>query len=97
MLESHKKGFAVMSKDLSGISFESDILDVCKIYCKNSDVIAERIPHVCGISIDIYWFEISYWYKPIYFPKYGQKNIFWLHFELSKNYFHKTGKIVFKS
>ena len=41
MLESHKKGYAVMSPDLTAIAFEDESLENCKRYCFNGDVIVE--------------------------------------------------------
>ena len=93
MLDSNRKGYAVMNKDLSAYSFEDESLENCKRYCYNDSVIAERIPYICGISIKFMWFE--YW-KPFYF-KYGMNNILWFHWSIRKEYLHKTGKIVYKN
>jgi len=91
MLDSYRKGYGVLSEDLTGISFESESLEECKKYCREGYVIAERIPYVSGFIIRIYW---GRWYKPISF-RWETKNIFWLHWSISKMYFHKTGKILF--
>lgn len=55
MLDSHRKGYAVMSEDLKGISFEDESLECCKKYCRKGNVIAERIPHVSGFQIRVFW------------------------------------------
>jgi len=89
-----KKGYAVMSSDLTGISIDSEYLDDIKQYCHHGDVIAERIPSVCGISITIKF--LKFW-KPFYFRAYALKNILWFHWIICKEYRHKTGKIVYRS
>lgn len=95
MLRNNEKGYAVMNKQLDAFSFEGD-LETCKKYCRNGDVIAERIPYKFGISIKITWHK--YWAKPIRFKKCdGRANIFYLHFNWYDEYTHKTGKIVYKS
>ena len=91
MLDSYRKGYGVLSEDLTGISFESESLEDCKRYCSKGYVITERIPYLTGIIIRIIWTK---WYKPISFRT-DEKNILWLHWSFGKIYFHKTGKIVF--
>jgi len=93
MLDSHRKGFAVMNKDLTAYSFEDESLECCKKYCRNNDVIAEQIPYKIGYSIRIVCHK--FW-KPFYF-KYDLKNILWLHWNIRKEFSHKTGKIVYRS
>lgn len=95
MLRDNEKGYAVMNKQLDAFSFEGD-LERYKKYCKNGDVIVERIPYKFGMSIRITWRKYSS--KPIQFKKrYGQANIFYLHFNWHDEYTHKTGKIVYES
>lgn len=90
-LNSRDKGYAVMSKNLKGISIDGYSINELKRYCREGSVIVERIPKVYGFSILISWHEF---YKPFDF-KYSTKNIFKLHFQLTKEYTHKTGKIVY--
>jgi len=90
MLNSRDFGYAVMSKDLSGIGFESEDIETCRRYCSNDDVIAERIPKVHGFSIRIMFHGF---HKPFNF-KYRYYNILWLHWSINKEYLHKTGKII---
>jgi hypothetical protein len=91
MLDSYRKGFAVMSEDLQGISFEDESLESCKRYCRKGYVIAERIPYTSGFQIRLYWAK---WWKPIKMLGYYPRNLLWLHWSVSKIKFHKTGKIV---
>lgn len=92
MLDSNRKGYAVMNKELTAYSLEDESLEVCKRYCRNDSVIAERIPYKIGYSIRVVWHK--FW-KPLYF-KYDQKNILWLHWNVRKEFSHKTGKIVYR-
>lgn len=91
MLDSNRKGYAVMSEDLKGYSFEDESLETCKRYCRKGYVIVEQIPYKCGFSISIIWRK---WYKP-FDLHYNEKNIFWLHWRISYNYLHRTGKTVY--
>jgi hypothetical protein len=92
MLNSNRKGYAVMTEDLQAYSLEDESLGVCKKYCYEGYVVCERIPVKVGFSIRIYW--CKFW-KPIYF-KYAPHNLLWLHFQIEPIYLHKTGKIIFK-
>jgi hypothetical protein len=69
MFRDNERGYAVMTKDLHAFSLEDSSLEVCKRYCRNDYVIAERIPCKIGYSIRIVWHK--FW-KPFYF-KYDQK------------------------
>lgn len=91
MLDSNRKGYAVMNEQLTGISFDSEELETCKRYCRNGYVIVERIPCVVGFSITFKWYR--FW-KCFQF-KYNPKNILWLHWSVQKEYAHKNGKIVY--
>lgn len=93
MLDSYRKGFAVMNKDLNAYSFEDESLETCKRYCNPGYVVVEQIPYVMGFSVRIVWHK--YW-KPFFF-KYDEKNILWLHWSIRKEYSHKTGKIVYRN
>lgn len=91
MLRSRDFGYAVMNKKLTAIGGEFDDIETCKRYCVSGDVIAERIPYVRGFSIKVMWYEF---HRPFNF-KYGHYNILWLHWNVSKKYLHKTGKVVY--
>lgn len=93
MLDSRNFGYAVMNRELTAYSLEDTNLETCKRYCRNGDVIAEKIPYVCGLSIRFMWHKFN---KPFYF-KYSYKNFLWLHWSANKEYLHKTGKVVFAS
>lgn len=93
-LSTRHRGYAVMTRDLTGISLDGYDIERLKRYCRNGYVIAERIPKVCGISLSIYWFK--HYYKPFYL-KSSMKNILWFHWSVQKEYSHKTGKIVYDS
>ena len=82
-----------MNKELTAYSIEDTEFEICKRYCRNGNVIARRISYVVGFSISIMWHE---WYKPIEFKGYI-KNIFKLHWYISKEYLHRTGEIVYQS
>lgn len=83
-----------MNKQLTGISLDGYSIEELKRYCRSDDVIAERIPKVCGISINIYWYRD--YYKAVRFRG-SLKNIFWLHWSVVKNFCHKTGNVVYRA
>ena len=89
-LQSNEFGYAVMTKDLKAYSFSHREVKVCKEYCRGDHVIVEQIPRVFGFSIRVYWARC---HERISF-KYNTKNIFRLHWSVSKEYTHKNGKIV---
>lgn len=93
MLDSNNFGYAIMGKDLNSYSFEDESLEVCKRYCRGTDVIVEQIPYVTGFTITIEWLKF---YKPFRF-KYYPKNILWVHWVYRRAYSHKNGKIVFNN
>lgn len=93
-LSPRARGFAVMNKELTGISLDGYFVEDLKRYCRGDDVIVERIPKVCGLSFRFYWFRK--FYKPFYF-KTNMKNILWFHWSVQKEYCHKTGKIVYRT
>ncbi len=90
MLKEHEFGYAVMSEDLSGISLEDKDIEICKRYCRRTDVIVERIPTIKGFVFEILW--LNNFYKPI-----SRRNILWLHWYFSNRYFHRSGKLVYKN
>ena len=91
MLEEHRKGYAVMNPELTALSIEGDSIKHLSDYCYNGDVIAERIPVLCGFIIGISLYEF---YKLVNL-KGNIKSILWLHWNIRKKYRHKTGKVVF--
>ncbi len=93
MLNSRSFGYAVMSRELDAYAFKDEKIENCKRYCYNGYVIAEQIPYVCGFSIRIVWHS----FHKLFCFKYRYYNILWLHWSVSKEYLHKTGKIVYDS
>lgn len=91
MLEARERGYAVMSQDLKGISFESTSLDDCKRYCFNGDVIVEAIPERCGFSLRVRFHKTFPWFE---FRKYSLKIIFKCQFIFGWEYTHKYEKKV---
>lgn len=94
MLNNRDYGYAVMNKELTAYSFEDISLESCKRYCRNGDVIVEKIPYVAGFSVRVMWYKH---YKPFEFKKRYGCNILWLHINWNNEYLHKNGEIVFKS
>ncbi len=90
-LKTRDRGYAVMNKELTGISLSGYSIEELKPYCRKDSVIAERIPKVCGFSIKVLFFK---YHKPFHF-RYNMKNILWLHWIVSTEYCHKTGEIVY--
>jgi hypothetical protein len=96
MLNPQDFGYAVMSKDLQGIGFDGNSLENCKRYCRNDDVIVERIPVVNGFSFKIAFYP---WFEK--FSKHKLKgfiSIWFLcfNFVVKFEYRHKIGKIVYR-
>ena len=83
-----------MNKELTGISLDGDTIGELKDYCYGSDVIAERIPKICGFSIHVYWHKD---YMRFFNFKYDLKNIGRLHFRFEKQYMHVTGRVVYEN
>ena len=95
MLEGNRKGYAVMNKELTAYSFESEDLNCCKRYCHKGYVVVEKIPYVYGINIRIRFYKPWKW---IHYDKYcSQFNVGWLHVQWYKEYDHKNGKVVFRN
>ena len=93
MLNSRCRGYAVMTRELDAYSFEDESLESCKRYCRKDCVIVEMIPTPCG-------FNLRAWYSPANlgfgYDKYaGMLRLWHLHFQVTKEYRHKIGKIVF--
>jgi hypothetical protein len=92
MIQDNRKGYAVMNKELTAYKIDGCNIESLKEYCRNDDVIAERIPKHVGFKIRIIFIK---WCKPIEFSKYLMSNILWFHWYVSKEYIHKTGKVVY--
>lgn len=95
MLNNNQYGYAVMNKELDAYSFEDHNLENCKRYCRNGDVIVERIPYVSGFSIKLMWYksDIIFSFK----KRYGYMDIWRLHIYWNSEHLHRTGKIMYKS
>lgn len=92
MLDSRKRGYAVMSKNLKCFYFDDESIECCKEYTQRGIVIAERIPHIYGFQISVFWAK---WHKPVSVFEYNTKNLFWLHWQVNKMYRHRTGCVVY--
>lgn len=94
MLHNRDFGYAVMNKKLTRMCSYMDVdIETCKRYCRNGDIIVEKIPYVCGFSITFRWEKF---YKPLCYMN-SVCNILWLHLQIVKEYNHKIGKIVYTS
>lgn len=71
-LHERERGYAVMSPDLSGYSIESPHKELCIEYCRNDDVVVERIPSHAGFQIVFYWNPLSIRVSKKYFHKCGK-------------------------
>lgn len=96
MLNSRDFGYAVMSADLKGISFDDPILDTCKKYCFNDSVIAERIPIVNGFSISFSFFPQKQKFGVHKTTGFLSVWVLWFNLGITKNYRYKTGRIVYR-
>ncbi|MDD4225987.1 MAG: hypothetical protein PHU98_06325 [Mariniphaga sp.] len=92
MITGKTKGYAVMSEDLNGYSISNINIDVCKQYCRGTDVVVEWLPVVYGFTITLTW---NKFYKLKQFPYI--RNIPHLHLSISKEYRHISGKIVYRN
>lgn len=94
MLDSYMRGYAVMNKELTAYSLQSEDLETCKRYCHKGNVVVEQIPYVNGIQIRIRFFKPYKWLE--YQKSCSQFNIGWLHIQWLKEYTHKCGKVVYR-
>ncbi len=90
-IDKSRKCYAVMTKDLTAISFESTRFEECIKYCFKQYVIAERNPVLCGFSFNI---QFRPFHKRLCLSG-CEKNIFRLHWSITKIFRHKTGMVVF--
>jgi hypothetical protein len=95
MLLGHQHGYSVRSRDLNGISFESESLSDCYRFCHNGDVIVELNPVKCGFSLIV---RYSDWNAGLSYDKYAHCLRLWkLHIQVIPEFKHKVGKIVYDS
>lgn len=79
----NQTGYAVMSPDLSGISFEHEDFDRCKQNCFNGDVIVKTWPKKCGFNLRVRFHPEESWFK---WDRYGNHVLFKLRFNISPEY-----------
>ena len=91
MLDSRLKGYAVMSPDLKGISFDNESFETCKRYCFNGDVIVEAIPYKCGIMVRLRFHRHNPWFRFNRYEKVFLKTRILFDYEYS----HKYGKVLY--
>lgn len=84
-------GFAIVSKDRSGISFENKSLSECKRYCYGDNIVVITYPKLSGFTINIMFWKPR---KLLSFKDWGMKNILWLHFRFNLEYIRILGKKV---
>lgn len=96
MLSNDRRGFAVMTEDLTAYSFESENYSDCLRYCTHGDVIVEMIPKKCGFKLRFQW-TINYgqWLK---YDKYSNRiDIGRLHIWWGAEWWHVKGNVVYKN
>lgn len=86
-------GYAVMSEDFQGISFQDFSLETCKRFCRPGYVIVKTMRGIMGFEVRVCWFD---YYKPFEWRR-GHGNIFYLHLNFNK-VFHDiyTRDVVWK-
>lgn len=93
MLPNYQEGYSVQTRDLSGISFESQSLDDCKKYCREDTVIVKLTPVKCGFNLRI-WYSKSN--RGIKYDRYCKCLSLWkLNFQIIPEWSHKVGKVVY--
>ena len=90
MLDSRRKGYAVMNAELTGIGFVDESFDNCKRYCFNGDVIVDAIPKKCGFSFRVRYHKGCKWFE---WSKYD-KVLFRCRFYFDWEWYHEYGKDV---
>lgn len=94
MLESYQHGYAVMSEDRTGISFDDRSLETCKRYCREGDIIVKATPKVCGFSVRVW---LGGYDKPLSYSRFGRyANVFRLNVSWKKEFRHKYGEEVWR-
>lgn len=94
MLDSNQPGYAVMSEDRTGISFEDRSLETCKKYCREEDIIVKVTPKVCGFSVRVWLGRYDKLLSYSRFWKYA--NVFRLNVSWRKEFQHKYGEEVWR-
>ena len=93
MLYGYQKGYSVRTRDLGGISFESESLEDCKRFCRDDHVIVELFPTRCGFNLRVW---LSNYNCGLNYDKYANcLNIWKLKIQLTPEYSHKVGKVVY--
>lgn len=93
MLLEQYHGYSVRSRDLSGISFESESLNDCKRWCRDDSVIVELIPIKCGFNFRVWLCDYN---GGVEYDKYSHCLTLWkLRIQCIPEYKHKVGKIVY--
>lgn len=89
-------GYAVVSRDRSGCSFEGECLETCKRYCRHDDIIVRKTRYRFGYGFRICWYK---WYKPFQFRwRWRECNILKLHIRWEVIYGDKwDGEVVWES
>lgn len=93
MLPGMYRGYSVRSRDLSGISFESESLETCKRYCREDTVIVELIPVKCGFNLRVWMSDYN---RGLQYDKYANSLCLGkLVIQVYPEWKHKVGKIVY--
>lgn len=90
MLHNYRKGYAVMSPDFKGISFEDENFETCKRYCFNGDVIVEVKPKKCGFSFRVRYHKKNPFFKFNKFEKVFFKCRLYIEWEWGHEYIEKV-------
>lgn len=94
MLRDNERGYAVMSEDRSGTSFEDRSLETCKRYCREGYIIVEVKPVVIGFGLRVW---MSRHDRAFSFSGFGRRlNLFGLNVSWHKEYGHCYGEEVWK-
>jgi len=98
MLSTNRSGFAVMNKERTAYSIQSEYIQDILEYCRNGDVIVKVTPKKIGYEVRI-WISKVYkdhlirlWHR--YHPG---RNIFWLNWIVRPVFAHKYGEVVYRS
>jgi hypothetical protein len=95
MLSSDEFGYAVMTRDLKGISLSDRDIEICKRYCRGDSVIVERIPVKCGIAVSLLNIYPFTSFHKIKSKDYLSIYILWFNISFMIRYKHRTGKVVY--
>lgn len=95
MLGSNQHGYAVMSKDRTGIALEDYSLDYCKQCCRNGDIVVEVTPMVVGFNVRIWLSKNDREFRFSRTTRY--LNLFGVNIQWGKEFGHRFGKEVWRS